>query len=177
MCALLCVCLFVRVCVCVCVDSHSNMYGGLGCLGTPVVRTDAAAIWATGQTWWQMPPAARVRLQGVLREVCVCMVCVRVCVRVCGVGGVCVRVCGWVECVSCLVSCLVLCLVLCFVFLCFVFLCIAFCVFVCCFSVCGVCVVVSVYLCVCVYVGVWYVLLWVCVGMCDDVVCVGLVCS
>ena len=25
-------------------DSHSNMYGGLGCLGTPIVRTDAAAI-------------------------------------------------------------------------------------------------------------------------------------
>ena len=24
-------------------DSHSNMYGGLGCLGTPIVRTDAAA--------------------------------------------------------------------------------------------------------------------------------------
>ena len=31
-------------------DSHSNMYGGLGCLGTPIVRTDAAAIWATGRT-------------------------------------------------------------------------------------------------------------------------------
>ena len=27
-------------------DSHSNMYGGLSCLGTPVVRTDAAGIWA-----------------------------------------------------------------------------------------------------------------------------------
>lgn len=25
-------------------DSHSNMYGGVGCLGTPVVRTDAASI-------------------------------------------------------------------------------------------------------------------------------------
>jgi len=30
-------------------DSHSNMYGALGALGTPVVRTDAAAIWATGE--------------------------------------------------------------------------------------------------------------------------------
>src|SRR5262245_47372634 len=30
-------------------DSHSNMYGGIGCLGTPVVRTDAASIWATGR--------------------------------------------------------------------------------------------------------------------------------
>lgn len=34
-------------------------YGGLGCLGTPVVRTDAASIWATGKTWWQVPPIAR----------------------------------------------------------------------------------------------------------------------
>jgi homoaconitate hydratase len=48
-------------------DSHSNMYGGLGCLGTPIVRTDAAAIWATGRTWWQVPPVARVELQGELR--------------------------------------------------------------------------------------------------------------
>jgi homoaconitate hydratase len=45
-------------------DSHSNMYGGLGCLGTPVVRTDAAALWATGRTWWQVPPVARVTLTG-----------------------------------------------------------------------------------------------------------------
>jgi homoaconitate hydratase len=48
-------------------DSHSNMYGGLGCLGTPIVRTDAAAIWATGRTWWQVPPVARVELTGKLR--------------------------------------------------------------------------------------------------------------
>jgi len=47
-------------------DSHSNMYGGLGCLGTPIVRTDAAAIWATGRTWWQVPPIAKVELKGKL---------------------------------------------------------------------------------------------------------------
>ncbi|PHH62629.1 hypothetical protein CDD81_6863 [Ophiocordyceps australis] len=47
-------------------DSHSNMYGGLGCLGTPVVRTDAASIWATGRTWWQIPPIAKVTLGGIL---------------------------------------------------------------------------------------------------------------
>lgn len=45
-------------------DSHSNMYGGIGCLGTPVVRTDAASIWATGKTWWQIPPVAKVTLNG-----------------------------------------------------------------------------------------------------------------
>jgi homoaconitate hydratase len=48
-------------------DSHSNMYGGLGVLGTPVVRTDAAALWATGRTWWQVPPVAKVALNGTLK--------------------------------------------------------------------------------------------------------------
>jgi homoaconitate hydratase len=49
-------------------DSHSNMYGGIGCLGTPVVRTDAASIWATGRTWWQIPPVLKVILNGTLQE-------------------------------------------------------------------------------------------------------------
>ncbi|MDP7029707.1 MAG: homoaconitase [Phycisphaerales bacterium] len=48
-------------------DSHSNIYGALAALGTPVVRTDAAAIWATGETWWQVPPVARVTLTGRLQ--------------------------------------------------------------------------------------------------------------
>ncbi|KAA1467349.1 homoaconitase [Dentipellis sp. KUC8613] len=45
-------------------DSHSNMYGGVGCVGTPIVRTDAAAIWATGKTWWQVPRMVKVELKG-----------------------------------------------------------------------------------------------------------------
>ncbi|KAJ3105457.1 mitochondrial Homoaconitase [Phlyctochytrium planicorne] len=45
-------------------DSHSNMYGGVGALGTPIVRTDAAAIWATGRTWWQVPPVVKVEVIG-----------------------------------------------------------------------------------------------------------------
>ena len=49
-------------------DSHSNMYGGLGVLGTPIVRTDAAAIWATGKTWWQIPPVVEVELNGRLNK-------------------------------------------------------------------------------------------------------------
>ncbi|MDG2031852.1 MAG: homoaconitase [Phycisphaerales bacterium] len=48
-------------------DSHSNLYGAVGALGTPVVRTDAASIWATGTTWWQVPRVARVRLTGTLQ--------------------------------------------------------------------------------------------------------------
>ncbi|KAH8921277.1 homoaconitase [Atractiella rhizophila] len=47
-------------------DSHSNMYGGVGCVGTPIVRTDAAAIWATTRTWMQVPPVIRVLLRGEL---------------------------------------------------------------------------------------------------------------
>ena len=47
-------------------DSHSNLYGAMAALGTPVVRTDAASIWATGVTWWQVPPVAKVVLKGLL---------------------------------------------------------------------------------------------------------------
>src|SRR5207302_7722378 len=42
-------------------DSHSNLYGAIAALGTPVVRTDAASIWATGVTWWQVPKVAKMR--------------------------------------------------------------------------------------------------------------------
>ncbi len=47
-------------------DSHSNMYGALGAVGTPVVRTDAAAIWALGEFWWQIPRSVQVMLEGKL---------------------------------------------------------------------------------------------------------------
>jgi homoaconitate hydratase len=47
-------------------DSHSNMYGALGAIGTPVVRTDAAAIWATGEFWWQIPRTVQVVFEGKL---------------------------------------------------------------------------------------------------------------
>ena len=47
-------------------DSHSNMYGALGAVGTPIVRTDAAAVWATGEFWWQIPRTIQVVLDGKL---------------------------------------------------------------------------------------------------------------
>jgi homoaconitate hydratase len=49
-------------------DSHSNMYGALGAVGTPIVRTDAAAVWATGEFWWQIPRSIQVVLEGRLPE-------------------------------------------------------------------------------------------------------------
>lgn len=42
------------------------MYGGVGCVGTPIVRTDAAALWATAKTWWQVPRMVNVELRGEL---------------------------------------------------------------------------------------------------------------
>jgi homoaconitate hydratase len=48
-------------------DSHSNMYGALGAIGTPVVRTDAAAIWATEEFWWSIPRTIQVVLEGKLQ--------------------------------------------------------------------------------------------------------------
>ena len=47
-------------------DSHANMYGALGALGTAVARSDAAGIWATGVFWWEIPPSVRVRFEGSL---------------------------------------------------------------------------------------------------------------
>ncbi len=49
-------------------DSHSNMYGALGAIGTPIVRTDAAAVWAMGEFWWQIPRTIQVVLEGKLPE-------------------------------------------------------------------------------------------------------------
>jgi len=48
-------------------DSHSNMYGALSAIGTPVVRTDAAAIWATGEFWWSIPRTIQVVLDAKLQ--------------------------------------------------------------------------------------------------------------
>src|ERR1700694_4009938 len=42
------------------------MYGALGAVGTPIVRTDAAAAWATGDFWWQIPRSIQVVLEGAL---------------------------------------------------------------------------------------------------------------
>jgi homoaconitate hydratase len=44
------------------------MYGALGAVGTPIVRTDAAAVWATGEFWWQIPRTIQVVLEGKLAE-------------------------------------------------------------------------------------------------------------
>ncbi|EEU40124.1 uncharacterized protein NECHADRAFT_103327 [Fusarium vanettenii 77-13-4] len=52
--------------LCVGSDSHSNMYGGIGSLGVALVRSDAASVWATGKSWFQVPPIVQVTLTGTL---------------------------------------------------------------------------------------------------------------
>ena len=47
-------------------DSHSVIYGGIGCLGVAIVRSDAASILATSTIFWQVPPIAKVTFTGVL---------------------------------------------------------------------------------------------------------------
>ncbi|KAJ0160359.1 Homoaconitase, mitochondrial [Colletotrichum tanaceti] len=52
--------------MCVASDSHSNMYGALANFGVAVVRADAAGIWVTGKSWFQVPPVAKVTFTGTL---------------------------------------------------------------------------------------------------------------
>src|ERR1051325_1977574 len=47
-------------------DSHSNLYGAMAPRGTPVVRTAAASMGATGVTCWQVPQIAKVLLRETL---------------------------------------------------------------------------------------------------------------
>ncbi|KAJ4307570.1 mitochondrial Homoaconitase [Fusarium piperis] len=42
------------------------MYGGIGSLGVALVRSDAASVWATGKSWFQVPPVVQVTLTGTL---------------------------------------------------------------------------------------------------------------
>lgn len=47
-------------------DSHSNIYGGVGCLGTAIVRSDAASVLATSTVFWRVPPIAKITFTGTL---------------------------------------------------------------------------------------------------------------
>lgn len=45
-------------------DSHTCTGGALGAFATGIGRTDAAAIWATGKTWFQVPETIKIQLRG-----------------------------------------------------------------------------------------------------------------
>jgi 3-isopropylmalate dehydratase large subunit len=48
-------------------DSHTCSYGALGCFGTGIDRTEAAALLLRGVTWLRVPETIRVDLSGALR--------------------------------------------------------------------------------------------------------------
>ncbi len=47
-------------------DSHTCTYGAFGAFSTGIVRSEAAAIWATGELWFKCPESMRITLSGAL---------------------------------------------------------------------------------------------------------------
>lgn len=47
-------------------DSHTTTYGALGAFATGIGRSEAAAIWATGELWFQVPETIRIVINGIL---------------------------------------------------------------------------------------------------------------
>ncbi len=48
-------------------DSHTTHHGWLGAFGAGIGRSEAAALWATGEIWLRVPEAIRIELHGRLR--------------------------------------------------------------------------------------------------------------
>ena len=49
-------------------DSHTPTLGAVACFGTGMGSLEIAYIWATGRTWFQVPPTLRIDLEGTLPE-------------------------------------------------------------------------------------------------------------
>jgi 3-isopropylmalate/(R)-2-methylmalate dehydratase large subunit len=49
-------------------DSHTTHFGWLGAFGAGIGRTEAAALWATGELWLRVPETIRIELTGRLPE-------------------------------------------------------------------------------------------------------------
>ncbi len=49
-------------------DSHSTHYGWLGAFSAGIGRSEAAALWATGQLWLRVPETMRITLEGKLES-------------------------------------------------------------------------------------------------------------
>jgi 3-isopropylmalate/(R)-2-methylmalate dehydratase large subunit len=49
-------------------DSHTTSHGALGAAGIPIGRTEAASIWAIGQTWLKIPESIKLNLDGKLKK-------------------------------------------------------------------------------------------------------------
>ncbi|MSO94150.1 MAG: 3-isopropylmalate dehydratase large subunit [Rhodospirillales bacterium] len=49
-------------------DSHTPTLGAVACFGTGMGSLEIAYVWATGKTWFQVPPTLRIDLEGKLPE-------------------------------------------------------------------------------------------------------------
>jgi homoaconitate hydratase family protein/3-isopropylmalate dehydratase small subunit len=49
-------------------DSHTTHFGWLGAFGAGIGRSEAAALWATGELWLRVPETIRIALTGMLPE-------------------------------------------------------------------------------------------------------------
>ena len=47
-------------------DSHTTTYGALGAFSAGIGRSEVAAIWATGELWFQVPETMKIILNGII---------------------------------------------------------------------------------------------------------------
>lgn len=47
-------------------DSHTTTYGALGAFSAGIGRSEVAAIWATGELWFQVPETLKIVLKGTI---------------------------------------------------------------------------------------------------------------
>jgi len=45
-------------------DSHTTTYGALGAFSAGIGRSEVAAIWATGELWFQVPETLKIKING-----------------------------------------------------------------------------------------------------------------
>ena len=49
-------------------DSHTTTYGALGAFSAGIGRSEVAAIWATGELWFQVPETMKINILGKLSD-------------------------------------------------------------------------------------------------------------
>jgi homoaconitate hydratase family protein len=49
-------------------DSHTTTYGALGAFSAGIGRSEVAAIWATGELWFQVPQTIKIILKGLIPQ-------------------------------------------------------------------------------------------------------------
>lgn len=50
-------------------DSHTTTYGALGAMSAGIGRSEVAAIWATGELWFQVPETLKIIIKGRMSDI------------------------------------------------------------------------------------------------------------